>query len=186
MGFDVAPAPVHRRGSRLPAIAVVAVGIAVVVVALVTADPGVASRPGATPATSSALEAAVSPPSPSSTPRPPSALAVPPRPARLPGTIECHELGSVTCGELVHATMAVLPPGGPPVSAIDAWGSILCGDSLDCPPQWFVGYRPLGSTVVSFTADGIKAWVNVVEPAPFPGRVWDPTRTVAWIVRWQP
>ena len=40
MAFDVSPAPVRRRGPRIPPLVVLAAGIGIVAVALATASPG--------------------------------------------------------------------------------------------------------------------------------------------------
>lgn len=181
MALEVAPTPVRRRRSLLPAVAVLVAVLAVVAVAWASAGGGPAERAGRGPAPGAGVEAPGSP----SAPAPASPVAtVPARLLRLPRTLECHDLASAACDRLALASLAVLPTDGPPVWAIDAWGSILCGDDLDCPRARLAGSVPLGSAVVTFAGGGPRAWVNVVVPAPAPG-----TRAAApfaWIVRWRP
>jgi hypothetical protein len=182
MGFDVAPTPVRRRGSRLPAVALLAAGIALVAIAIATTGPGPAPGPTGSANPSREAEAAASTPTPVAPSAP--AATVPPRPLRLPRTVECHDLAPATCDEVALTSIAILPPDGPAVAAIDAWGSILCADDLECPRPRLAGSMPLGSAVVSFDGGGARAWVNVVVPQRVAGAaVGEPS---AWIVRWQP
>jgi hypothetical protein len=193
MAFDVTPTLVRGRGQRIPAIAVVAGGIAVVVIAIATASPtppgsaASSAAPGAqsgavsrmTPATRVARSPTLGPPAS------PSPGGPADRP-RQPRVIQCHGLGDTVCIAVVRATVAVLPADVPAVTRIDAWDSILCGDNLDCPPHRLAGSEPMGSAVVSFAAGGTQAWVNVVEPSPTDGGDGTAQVPVAWIVRWLP
>ena len=113
-------------------------------------------------------------------------LAPTPRPYPSPDEIECHDAGIVLCGEIAGEAIEQLPADAPEVRSVGVWTSILCRDSLDCPAFRFVGYRPLGSAIVSFGSGLPRAWMNVVEPAPYPGRAWVPQDVQAWVVRWAP
>ena len=105
---------------------------------------------------------------------------------RLPANLECHAVSDAICDAVAIASLAILPADAPPVLAIDAWASILCGDSLDCPPQRLAASEPLGSAVVTFAGGGSQAWVNVVEPSPGTAGDGSADGPTAWIVRWQP
>ncbi len=185
MGFEVAPTPLRRRGLLPGAIVLVAV-LAVIGVALATSTdrpPAPSGSPGPL-----AVRASGGPPTPAArtgeaTDRTESGAVVPRLPP--PEAIVCHGIDAISCGEVARAAIALLSPDDGVVTAIAAWPTILCNDDLDCPRGRLVGYRPLGSAVVS-VASGAQAWVNVLEPAPYPGRVWDPTSTEAWVLRWLP
>ncbi len=186
MGFEVAPTRLRRRG-LVPAVAVLVAGLALVVVAFLAAsDEGPAVASGS--ASPAAVAAAIRPPSQHAD----TSEAVGRADHRVVATmlppsdeIVCHDIDTVSCGEVVRASIVLVSPDDGDVTAIAAWPTILCGDDFDCPRERLLGYRPLGSAVVS-VASGAQAWVNVLEPAPYPGRVWDPTSTEAWVVRWLP
>jgi hypothetical protein len=192
MSFDVEPAPVRRRGPRIPAIVVLAAGVAVVAFAVVTADPGgTAPVAGsvASPGASVAEVARVAPTTGAPTATGGATTRAAPFPStrgrRLPANLECHAISDAICDAVATASLAVLPADAPAVAAIDAWASILCGDSLDCPPQRLARSEPLGSAVVSF-AGGNQAWVNVVEPSAIAAGNGSTDAPIAWIVRWLP
>jgi hypothetical protein len=87
---------------------------------------------------------------------------------------------------LARAGIAVLPPEIPTIAGVEVWGSILCGDDLDCPRERLVSSSPLGSVVVSFADGGPSAWVNVVRRSPRAVDGGGPGRPDAWIVAWRP
>ena len=172
MALDVPPTPLRRRERRLPVIAVLAGGIAVVALALATAEtdhrgtprpafPRRASRPVAR---SDARDRHAPPPR--------RAVAgdgrrrLRPLARRLPRDVACHQLSRAACDVVARASLAALPADGPVVTAIEAWRSILCGDTFDCPPDRLARSVPLGSAVVSFGGQAPRAWVNVVAPSP--------------------
>ena len=105
---------------------------------------------------------------------------------RLPANLECHAVSDAICDAVATASLAILPADAPRVVAIDAWASILCGDSLDCPPQRLAMSEPLGSAVVTFAGGGLQAWVNVVEPSQGGTGDGSAAGLTAWVVRWQP
>jgi hypothetical protein len=189
MAFDVTPAPVRRRGPRIPAIVVLAVGIGVVAVAVVTANP---SQPATGPestmsagavarATATSL-ASASPTGPTTSSAPFPSM----RARRLPANLACHAVSDATCDAVATASLAILPADAPRVVGIDAWASILCGDSLDCPTQVLAASEPLGSAIISFAGGGPQAWVNVVDPSTSAAGEGTAPGPIAWIVRWQP
>lgn len=185
MAFDVAPEPVRRSGRRLPAIVVVGLGTGLVAIAVATASPP-AEGDGVAPTTATGPPAAIAPESPrrgSTSPGP--AGTRPAAGARLPGAIECHDLEAGPCLAVARATVAVLPRDDA-VARIDAWSSILCRDTLDCPPRRLVGAEPIGSAVVAFADGGPSAWVNVVDPGQPPSGSGPTVAPVAWIVSWRP
>jgi hypothetical protein len=185
MAFDVTPAPVRRRGPRIPVIVVLAAGIGVVAIAVLTSSPssGPIVSPDASVEAVARVEAA-------QTARPPSPAAVSPArsepPARLPRELGCHEVAPATCGVLARAGVAALPLGAPTIATVDVWASILCGDDLDCPRDRLAGSTPLGSVVVAFADGGPSAWVNVVRRSPRAVDGGGPGRPEAWIVGWRP
>ncbi|MGZ8527689.1 MAG: hypothetical protein ACXWWR_02760 [Candidatus Limnocylindrales bacterium] len=179
MGFQVEPQRVARRRSALPGILTAIAGLAIVAV-------GLANGGGSAPSPSRTAAATAGPSSASSIAlgvAQRSAVATP-RPYPAPSAIHCHGTSVGRCSLVVIAAVGQLPSDVPPVEAIAVWDSILCGSDADCPSSRFRGYRPLGSAIVSFGPDQPRAWVNVVEPAPHPGRVWVPTDIRAWIIRW--
>ena len=190
MAFDVAPEPVRRRGPRIPVFVVLAAGIAVVAFAVVTANPG-GPAPAVPPRASAEAQARQAP---TTIAAPTTAAGAPAAPApfpstrgrRLPANLECHAVSDAICDAVATASLAILPADAPPVQGIDAWASILCGDSLDCPPQRLAMSEPLGSAVVTFAGGGAQAWVNVVEPSPGTPGSEPADGPTAWIVRWQP
>lgn len=182
MAFDVEPAPIARgRRVGLPIAAVVTGAIALVAVALLGGRPATSPVPATAAA---ALEAA--PPVATPVARPPTAPAAPVVvvPVRLPRAIGCHDVAEAACRDLAEAGASVLPPDGTAIAAVDVWGSLLCGDELDCPRSRLAGTEPLGSVVVTFAGGTPSAWINVVERAP--AATPDGPTPVAWIVRWQP
>ena len=190
MDFDVAPAPVRRRGPRIPPIVVLAFGIAIVAFAVVTANPGERSAGGlARPIGRSGGPRGPDDRRPGDDPDPTAASPAPfpsTRGRRLPANLECHAVSDAICDAVATASLAILPADAPAVLGIDAWASILCGDSLDCPPQRLAASEPLGSAVVTFAGGGAQAWVNVVEPSPGTAGDGSADGPTAWIVRWQP
>ena len=188
MALDIPPTPLRRRERRLRVLAVLVSGIAVVALAVATAShgpsrgthPGAPSPPqearaGATPLVGTAAAPARVPAT---------GVVASTAPRRLPRDVACHQLGRPACDAVARASLAALPPDVPVVTAIDAWRSILCGDTFDCPPDRLARSVPLGSAVVSFGGQAPQAWVNVVaqSQAAEAGTTGAP---VAWIVRWR-
>ena len=185
MGFEVAPERVGRRRAVAPGIAVAIVSLAVIGFGLVSS--GWVAGPAAEPSSPVATTAVVAaPPSVAETNGLALVLSSTPRPDPSPDAIDCHDAGIVLCGEIAGEAVAQLPPDAPEVESVGVWTSILCRDTLDCPAYRFEGYRPLGSAIVSFGSGLPRAWVNVVEPAPYPGRAWVPQDVQAWVIRWAP
>ncbi|HYM82625.1 MAG TPA: hypothetical protein VEY67_00550, partial [Candidatus Dormibacteraeota bacterium] len=143
-------------------------------------DAAASSDPAAAPSRGAAQAIA---PVASATEPSPSTLRPGLRP--YPSVVRCGGLGPVWCVQLVAAAVRDLSPTLPPVALAEASMRFLCDDPTECPPDRFVGYRPLGSVKISFGALGPAAWIDVVEAAPFPGRVWDPTDVETWMVRWR-
>ncbi len=184
MAFDVAPAPVRRRGPRIPVIVVLAAGLAVVGFAVLTSNPD-GQAPAVSPGPSAGAVARVAPTTAARTGATPAPFPST-RGRRLPANLECHAVSDAICDAVATASLAILPADAPPVQGIDAWASILCGDSLDCPPQRLATSEPLGSAVVTFAGGGAQAWVNVVEPSPGASGGGPADGPTAWIVRWLP
>ncbi len=189
MAFDVTPAPVRRRGPRIPALVVLAVGIGVVAIGIVSANlgqpasgPASTASAGAVARATATIRASTSASGPVTAPAPfPST-----RGRRLPANLECHAISDAICDAIATASLAILPADVPRVVGIDAWASMLCGDSLDCPTQLFATSEPLGSAIIAFADDGPRAWVNVVDASASAAGEGTAPGPVAWIVRWQP
>jgi hypothetical protein len=185
MAFDVTPTPVRRRGPRIPAIVVLAVGIGIVGTAVATSSPGEPTTVPASTAPAAAVTRVMPTSGGSATAAKPAASPAQfpsTRGARPPSNLKCHAVSDAICDAVAMASLAILPADAPRVVGIDAWASILCGDSLDCPPQRLATSEPLGSAIVTF-ARGPQAWVNVVDPSPAAEASAGP---LAWIVRWRP
>ena len=183
MEFDVPPQPLAQRGWRR-AVVVVAGSIAMVAFALVIADAP------ATPPDGSPTAPAIGTTIPRSTADHAMAegeAATPMIPPSLPAAdaIRCSGLDLVTCSQVARASIATLTMADGPVTQVSVSGSLLCDDAVACPASKLAASRRLGSAVVKL-GSGAQAWVNVVGPAPTAGRVWEPARTTAWIVRWLP
>ena len=166
---EFAPRRVTQRSWQRPAAAVAAVGVLIVLAAVLTkGTPSSSQFPIPSVIAQDRLTAATSAP------------ASPSRP--VPSAVACHELDRGSCIAIIRAALADLPPDVPEASGAAAWASLLCDSSIDCPPADLAGGTPRGSVVVSFTDGGPAAWVNVVDhpQAGKPGVV-----TETWIVRWQ-
>jgi hypothetical protein len=185
MGFQVAPERVGRRRAVAPGILVAIVSLAVIGFGLASGGwlAGPVSEPSSAVPTAAVIAAS---PSAAATTGLAFVLASTPRPYPSPDAIDCHDAGIVLCGEIASEAIEHLPLDAPEVESVGVWSSILCRDTMDCPAFRFEGYRPLGSAIVSFGLDQPRAWLNVVEPAPYPGRVWIPQDVRAWIIRWAP
>ena len=187
MGFEVAPEPIggsRSRGIRI--VVVVLAAAAILGIALVTSR-GAATN-GEPIAAASATEASPRPTAAgptTGTSSPPNLPAAVIRGLSGPGDVVCHDASPDRCGLIVAAAMKRVRFGAQ-IEGIGVWTALLCHEVLDCPPSRFVGFRPLGSAIVTYGPGQPAAWVNVVEPLPDPGR--DPLAVgpVAWIIRWGP
>lgn len=203
MGFQVAPQRVGPRRAPVSGLVVIIAGAAIVAVALATAagsrdDRGSAVQSESEPrsesaapshrpaagATTGRFSVAVRPPAAGREEAQPPAVGNA-RPVPAPSSIRCHGTGQKRCSQIAFAAIRGLPAEGPPVETVSVWDSIVCGSDEDCPASRFKGYVPLGSAIVSFGRGHPRAWLNVVEPAPYPGWVWVPADSRAWIIRWQ-
>ena len=202
MGFQFAPQRVGPRRAPVSGLVVVIAGAAIVAVALATAagsrgDRGSEAQSESEPRSESTAPSyrpiagpTTGPFSLSVRPRVAGPRAQPPavgnaRPSPAPSSIRCHGTGPERCSQIAFAAIRGLPAEGPPVETVSVWDSIVCGSDEDCPASRFKGYLPLGSAIVSFGRGHPRAWLNVVEPAPYPGWVWAPADSRAWIIRWQ-
>ncbi|HET7169656.1 MAG TPA: hypothetical protein VFI69_10685 [Candidatus Limnocylindrales bacterium] len=80
-----------------------------------------------------------------------------------PPEVLCHELAGSRCDQVAAAALGAV--GGSmfgPIRSVDVWGSLLCGDTIDCPNGRLAFARVAGSAVIGL-ADGGTVWVNVTE-----------------------
>jgi hypothetical protein len=158
MAFEVPPTAVRsghpRRWIGLAAL----VGLVVVVGAVLTRPP--------VPTRTSSLDPAVI-----------TAL-------HLPAQLDCHDLDRSSCEAATRAAIGLFAPSDGAVTAAGAWKSLLCSNTLDCPPTRLTAdAEPLGSVIVTFAA-GPAAWINVMaHPASIAGG--PETVADAWVVRWR-
>ncbi len=159
MDYRIEPTRLGRRSGRavLISAATVVIGLGVIVAGLAFLRP-------ATPAPSLA-EATIAPtarPTPSPTPRPP---------------ITCHDLEPARCTEVAEAALAAIDdPSLPIVRGVEVWATLVCGDTLDCPPSR-LGKRSVAGSAIVGLADDVSLWVNVTDA----GR----GMLDAWVVRTQ-
>ncbi|MGH2474341.1 MAG: hypothetical protein ACRDIL_03680 [Candidatus Limnocylindrales bacterium] len=156
MDYRIEPTRLARRSGRAVLIgaAAVVVGLGVVLAVLALQRPTV---------TSTVVAEATVVPAPSPTPLP---------------AITCHDLETVRCSHVAEAALgAIDDPTLPTVRGVEVWATLLCGDTLDCPPDRLGERRVAGSAVVGL-ADDRALWVNVTES--------ERGTFDAWVVRMQP
>jgi hypothetical protein len=178
--FELAPRRVGN--ARRPWVAVLGVAAAALAIVLVaalsggSADPGgdVAGRP------SSGDIAATSP-----SPSPSGAAAAVTAPRPVPDSLTCHHVDRSACHLAVATALGTLGGDVPDVAAADVWSGLVCGDTLDCPPNRLDGRStPLANVVLHIDGGGPAAWINVVYRSHGRPLDFDPT-VEAWIARWQ-
>jgi hypothetical protein len=179
--FELSPRRVgDARRSWLAVLGVGAAALAIVLFAALSdgsADPGgdVAGRP-------TGVDAAVRSPSPPVNGSAAEAAAVP-RP--VPDSLTCHHVDRFACDLAVATALGTLPGDVPTVAAADVWSGLVCGDTLDCPPNRLDGRStPLANVVFHLDGGGPAAWINVVYRSHGRPLDFDPT-VEAWIARWQ-
>jgi hypothetical protein len=166
MDYELAPARISRRSSRaILAAAATIVGLLAIAVAIGVLEGGGGSS-------APARQAAVPSHGPASSPAGASLR---------PGSVRCHDLPTDPCQRVAAAALEAIGPVDAPVESIDVWGSLLCGDDLDCPPGRLARLRPLGSAVLTLGGTAPAGWVNVGERLPA-GRLGQ-TDVVAWVIR---
>jgi len=188
MGFEVPPERIGRRGSIGPGIAIVVGAIAIVAAAVITGAP---TQSGPTTSVASLVDPSAAPSPPTAVPARSPASATSggaaggalsaPRPIPPVSATECHDISSVRCRTIVVAAVQSLPDEAPRVRSVEAWGTLACGDSRDCPPSRLEDHRALGSAIVTFGPGRAPAMVNVAARTPGSGC---PCGIVAWIIRW--
>jgi hypothetical protein len=186
MGFQVKPQSLGPRRAAWPGFLVAIASLAIVAASLATAA---GSTPEGQPAavdsaSNQPVAAAIAVPRPTGVVRASQQPAATSRPSASPASIECHVSSLARCNQIANAAVGQMPNDSAPIETVSVWDSILCNSNDDCPSSRFQGYRPLGSAIVSFGPGRRQAWVNVVEPEPFPGWVWVPADNRAWIIRW--
>jgi len=159
MAFEVLPTRVTGGRPGLAIVVALAIGLAVFGAAFATRAPVAAAQKPATVV--------------------PSAIAA----LHLPSRLDCHDIGQPTCEIATRAALALFMPTDGTVVSAGAWGSLVCSNALDCPPNLLThDATPLGSVIVSF-ANGPDAWVNVMSrPAATPAG--PAPAAYAWLVRW--
>lgn len=80
--------------------------------------------------------------------------------------IDCGDVATQECGAAVAAARRALDETFPTVHTATVSPSLICGDSLECPPWFLRDSRSVGSVVLTFVDSPLVAWVNIVEPDP--------------------
>ena len=80
--------------------------------------------------------------------------------------IDCGGVATEECGAAVAAARRALDDTFPTVHTATVSPSLICGDSLECPPWFLRDSRSVGSVVLTFVDSPLVAWVNIVEPRP--------------------
>jgi hypothetical protein len=179
--FELAPRRVGN--TRRPWVAVLGVAAAALAIVLVAALSGGSADPaGDVAGRPSSGDIATTSPSPSTTGAGAEAVAVP-RP--VPDTLTCHQVDRFACHLAVATALGTLAGDVPAVAAADVWSGLVCGDTLDCPPNRLDGRStPLANVVLHLDGGGPAAWINVVYRSHGRPLDFDPT-VEAWIARWQ-
>jgi hypothetical protein len=179
--FELSPRPVGN--ARRPWVAVVGVAGAALAIVLLAALSGGSPGPGGDVAgRPSDVEAAAASPSPPVNGAADVAATVP-RP--VPTSLTCHHVDRFACNLVVATALGTLPGDVPAVAAADVWSGLVCGDTLDCPPNRLDGRStPLANVVLHIDGGGPAAWINVVYRSHGRPLDFDPT-VEAWIARWQ-
>jgi hypothetical protein len=139
--FELIPGPVGRgRRSLMRVVAVVAIGLLIVLAAMLTRHPS-----------GSGIARIAQSPAPTAASRP------------IPAAIACHGIDLAACRLAVQAAVATLDRDLPAVESADVWASLMCGDTFDCPPTRLDGRTaPAGSVIVHLVGGGPAARINVV------------------------
>ncbi len=157
MGFSVSPTRIGSRRSRWAVAGLVVAACALVAVAVVGGNPSTSTAPSTRTA---GVAATVALPSPAVSPGPSSGDGAQAA-ARLPATITCQQFEPAPCRRVVNAAVAIISPGAGTIRAVSVWRSLLCDDSIRCPPQRLRDTTPVGSVVLDFGA-GSSVYVNVI------------------------
>jgi hypothetical protein len=205
MDFEVEPRRVTRRSSAsgFAVAALIVLVLAGIVVLTNGSRPGPAVGPSPVARVVGAAPTPMPMPTPTPTPAPP--FLPSPFPSSLvrpaPPTVQCHAIDADRCLLVANAAVdAARDPYLPPASVVEVWASLICGSTLDCPPNQLVGLRPLGSATIRYASSAIVLWVNVGEvidrssPSPTAGPrtsgqapVADPIAHLdAWVLRQRP
>jgi hypothetical protein len=179
--FELAPRRVgNARGPWVAVLGVVAAALAIV---LVAAFSGGTAGPAADVAgLRSGADVAETSLSPSERGAAAEVAAVR-RP--VPDSLTCHDVDRFACNLAVSTALGTLTGDVPAVAAADVWSGLVCGDTLDCPPNRLDGRStPLANVVLHLDGGGPAAWINVVYRSHGRPLDFDPT-VEAWIARWQ-
>jgi hypothetical protein len=179
--FELAPRRVGN--ARRPWVAVASVAGAALAIVLVAAlSGGTAGPAGDVAGRPSGADVAATSLSPSENGAAAGAAAVR-RP--VPDALTCHHVDRFACRLAVATALGTLTGDVPAVAAADVWSGLVCGDTLDCPPNRLDGRStPLANVVLHLDGGGPAAWINVVYRSHGRPLDFDPT-VEAWIARWQ-
>jgi hypothetical protein len=185
--FELEPRPVGRGRRPLPGVvAVLAAGLSIVLVAVLTGGPSdrYTSHGPTAVARASPSAAALGLATDDVDGGEPGASAQTSRP--MPTSITCHDIDRSACRLAVSTALGTLDGGDvPAVESADVWPGIVCGDTLDCPATRLDGRAtPLADVIFRVVGGGPAAWINVVYRRPSRPLQHEPT-VDAWIARWQ-
>jgi hypothetical protein len=167
MDYEVEPSRLTRRSSAsgFAVAALIVIALAGIVVVTNGAGSGAGEVRPVADAAPSSVPAALVLPSPSPSPRP--AFLPSPYPSGLANTpleLTCHAIGIDQCRIVADAAVAAArDPYLPSAATVDVWASLVCGSTLDCPPNQLADLLPLGSATISYRGSEIVLWVNVGE-----------------------
>jgi hypothetical protein len=183
--FELVPRRVgNARGPWPVVLGVAAAGLAIVIFAALAG--GTPAAPGRDAAALSTMAVVASPAAVASEAAigdPPATATATSRP--LPDRLTCHDVDRFDCRLAVTTALGTLDGDLPAVASADVWSGLVCGDTLDCPPNRLDGRStPLASVIVKLVGGGPDAWVNVVYRSHGRPLDFDPTLE-AWIARWQ-
>ena len=184
--FELHPSPVRHGRRPWPAVvAVMAAGLAIVVVAVLADRPSGATSAdalGTTPSSTvpTPVAAAAAQPGEAGAMIPTAA----PQPRSIPASLTCHDLDRSACRLAVASALGALGPELPSVESAEARSGLLCGDTPDCPNTGLhARLTPLANVVLRLRGGGPAAWINVIYRSHGRPLDFDPS-VEAWIARW--
>jgi hypothetical protein len=103
--------------------------------------------------------------------------------------VQCHNVAPPECLRVARSAAGLFTAGSvgadaAAIAGVEVWGSLICGDNLECPSGRLLRLDPLGSAAVALSGNAGLVWVNVGERAASPGEASARRPLEAWIVQW--